>query len=446
MVRPALRPAACVCAMLASLAAAAHQQPPSPTLQPLPVTRLDERQRPLPTGALPVTRIDEQRRESLLDQGPPFSLSFAEPQRLRELLVLLVRGTRLSVVIDPGVEGTFVGELNHVTLRQALDAILHPLGLDYAVDGTVIHVFTVKVETRIFNIDYVVTRRTGARTVNAPTGVGGAPRAAVSSIDETDLFEDITNALKTTLLSSDGRFNVDRKAGLLQVTDYPARLDRVSTYLETALLRVHRQVLIQAQVIEVLLRDPSQGGVDWSRVFDAAAVGVRPRQTVPPGAFAGTLGVAGFQGLLAAIAAQGDVNVLSTPRVVAMNNEPAVMRVGTEDVYFAQAAPQAVTEGLVLSITPQISADGVITMSISPSVTERTGQATSKLGETVPVISVRETDTLVRVREGETVVMAGLLQDRSTSTGRRERTNRKSDLVILLTPRLMTLAGTGAEP
>jgi type II secretory pathway component GspD/PulD (secretin) len=155
-----------------------------------------------------------------------------------------------------------------------------------------------------------------------------------------------------------------------------------------------------------------------------------------------------------------------------MNNQPAVMRIGTQDIFFVTTSqveaqsgtilqttvsPQSLTEGIVLSVTPQISADGVIHMSINPSITERTGLATSRLGDTVPIVSVRETDTLVRVRQGETVVIAGMMQDRTnTDTSkvpflgdvpvignlfkRTERTRRKTDLVILLTP---TVIGPG---
>jgi general secretion pathway protein D len=124
------------------------------------------------------------------------------------------------------------------------------------------------------------------------------------------------------------------------------------------------------------------------------------------------------------------------------------------------------TEGVVLSVTPQISADGIIHMNINPSITERTGVATSRLGDQVPIISVRETDTLVRVRQGETIVIAGLMQDRaSVDTAkvpligdvpvvghlfkRTEKSRRKTDLVILLTPTVMgpgeTIATTARE-
>jgi type II secretory pathway component GspD/PulD (secretin) len=157
-----------------------------------------------------------------------------------------------------------------------------------------------------------------------------------------------------------------------------------------------------------------------------------------------------------------------------MNNQPAIMRIGTQDVFFitttqtdpstgqilqSTVSPQSLTEGVVLSVTSQISADGIIHMSINPSVTERTGVATSRLGDQVPIVSVRETDTLVRVREGETIVIAGLMQDRtSLDTAkipilgdvpfvgnlfkRTEERRTKTDLVILLTPSLMGPAET----
>jgi len=148
------------------------------------------------------------------------------------------------------------------------------------------------------------------------------------------------------------------------------------------------------------------------------------------------------------------------------------MRVGTQDVFFKTTAqtdavtgrilqttvePQAITEGVVLSVTPQISGDGMINMSISPSLTERTGEATSRFGDTVPILSVRETDTLVRVHENETIVIAGLMEERMRREERKvpfmgdlpgvgrlfrgQVTNRrKTDLVILLTPTVMTPA------
>ena len=132
-----------------------------------------------------------------------------------------------------------------------------------------------------------------------------------------------------------------------------------------------------------------------------------------------------------------------------MNNEPAYMRVGREGVYFVttertdpvtgaretRAEPRGISEGLVLTVTPQIAADGIIQMSVSPTVTERTGETTSAQGDAVPVVNVREADTLVRVRSGETAVISGMLQG---------DVERQTDLVVLLMPTLVVPAPASA--
>jgi MSHA biogenesis protein MshL len=444
---------------------------------------------------LPVIQLEEGRREP---GEQTFSLTFAEPIPIIELLLLLVRDTGVSLVPDPDVQGTFVGELRDVTLRQALDLILQPLGLEYTLQNNVLRVFPRQLHTRIFSINYVGTRRSATRTMGASTSLGsavfgamapetavvppvGAPPGSatgVTSADSGDVFDDIVAGLRT-LLSADGRFNLDRKAGLLQVVDYAGRLDRVGLYLEAVQTRVNRQVQISARVIEVTLAARFAAGIDWGLVLERAGDAVVLTQRLAPAGGMVTMGldIRDFGAFITALASQGTVNVLSSPRVVAMNNEPAVMRVGTQDVFFVTlsqvdalsgrvlqtlVAPQAITEGVVLSVTPQISGDGIISMSVMPSVTARTGEATSRFGDTVPVLSVRETDTFVRVAEGQTIVIAGLMQERMDLERskvpllgdvplfgglfrREERIARKLDLVVLLTPVVMTPAAIAVE-
>jgi MSHA biogenesis protein MshL len=348
-------------------------------------------------------------------------------------------------------------------------------------------------DTRIFAINCIGTRRSGTRILAANTAVDAAGRAVssgdktaaggrgtqVSATDDSDLFEEIATGL-ATLMSADGKFNLDRKASLLQVTDYPDRLDRIGLYLETVETRVNRQVHIQANVIEVELREPFSTGINWSTLFHASAGITVTEESGAKGGGAVTLGVKlrDFDALVRALESQGRVRVLASPSVVAMNNEPAVMRVGTEDVFFlctseideatgrvtqTTALPQTITEGVVLSVTPQISSDGVISMSIAPTITDRTGQATSRYGDTVPIVSVREANTVVRVREGETVIIAGLMQERPVSYEgkvpvlgdvpllgglfrRDEQATHKTDLVILLTPTMRSPPGRPQGP
>jgi MSHA type pilus biogenesis protein MshL len=498
--RGAARQAAVLLAIVVSpVLIQAQQAQPAAPLQPVPITQLDLRQ--------PHPELDGQR----------ISLGFSDATPIKDILLLLVRDTRLSVIPDPSLDQTFLGDLKNVTIREALDLILEPLGLDYSIRGEVIRVFPRELETRFYSIDYVITQRSGSRSIAGTTGasgsnlglggaglqsslVAGAAGAAgiggvgagaasggstsqVSGTDSPNLYTDLGEGVKA-LLSGDGRMNLDRTAALLHVTDRPSRLARVEQYLEAVMLRVTRQVQIEAKVIEVELRDEFSAGINWQAVLGGLTNNATATQTLAPattGGFTLALNVGDFSALLNAFAAQGKVNVLSSPRITAMNNEPAVMRIGTQDVFFttttqidsqsgqivqSTVTPQSLTEGVVLSVTPQISADGIIHMNINPSITERTGVATSRLGDQVPIISVRETDTLVRVRQGETIVIAGLMQDRaSIDTAkvpvigdvpvvghlfkRTEKSRRKTDLVILLTPTVMgpgeTIATTARE-
>ena len=121
-----------------------------------------------------MTQLDERQQGNDLDSARPITLTAADPTPITELLLLLVRDTRLSVVADPDVTGTFRGDLKQVTLRQALEMILQPHGLDYSVQGNLIRVFKRRAETRIFDLNYVVTRRSGSRSLGASSSVAPA--------------------------------------------------------------------------------------------------------------------------------------------------------------------------------------------------------------------------------------------------------------------------------
>ena len=410
-----------------------------------------------PLRPLAVTQLDERQRGGELDGTRPLTITQSEPTPITDVLLMLVRDTRLSVVPDPDVEGTFRGELKDVTLRQALEMILQPHGYDYSVQGNLIRVFKRRLETRRFDLNYVITRRTGSRTSSASTAIGQGSSADIIDSDAGDIFGDVAAGVQT-LLSPDGRFNMDKKAALLQATDFPDRLDQIQLYLDAVQNRATRQVQIRAKVIEIELNDQFAAGIDWRDVAKETGDSISVTQDV--------------DALLEALERQGRVTVLASPMVNALNNEPAIMRVGTQDVYFKSTTrtdaasgrilqttlePQSVTEGVALSVTPQISGDGMINMSIMPTLTERTGHATSRDGDQVPVLSVREADTLVRVHDNETIVIAGLMDERLRPEERRtpvlgylpgigslfrsETSNRrKTDLIILLTPTVMTPA------
>jgi len=353
--------------------------------------------RTAPMPPLPLTQLDNRAQSPDLDNRA-FSLTFAQPVAINDVLLLLVRGTTLSVVPDPSIGGSFIGDLKAVTIRQALGLILRPLGLDFTVDGGVIHVFRREPETRLFAADYLAAERTG----DASIGIDPATRASgsyarVMTSVKGDVFTDIAKGVQG-LLSNRGTFNVDRKAGLIQVTDFPERLDRVGAYLEAVSDRVLRQVQIEARVVEVELGGNRAATLDWTGLRQT-----RDREQV-----------------MAALAAQGTVTILAAPRLVVLNNEPAIVR----------------TEGLTLAVTPQIAEDGVVTLSLSPLV------------GTPPA---RQADMIARVSDGETIVVACFGRDQesrekksSTTSGgwfghSTVVTKKHIELVVLLTPRIVPL-------
>ena len=283
-----------------------------------------------------------------------------------------------------------------------------------------------------------------------------------------------------------GVFSINQLTGIIVITSYPEILGKAAEFIEAVEGTAQRQVLIEAKIVEVLLDDEFIHGIDWKLVFNAKGdknpknKWARFDQTATDflaNAFTGTTGVfsqftmatGAMKVLIQALEEQGTVNIISSPKVSTLNNQTAIIRVATvETVFLGQtttiattatttqegASTSTVTIGVTLDVTPQISASGMITMSIHPAITDQVGETTSRFGDTAPKIAVRETDTVVRVRDGETIVIGGLMSDKVIVTedkfpllwrlpgiGRafvaEKKTVDKIDLVIFITPTIL---------
>lgn len=387
--------------------AAAVQVPhPSTQLPPLPVTQLDPR-------------------EVTLDSTRRLTLTFAEPQPIRGVLDLLVQGTPFSLAVDSAVTGQFTGELKQLTLREALTTLLAPLGLDFSTEGTVISVFRRRPETRVFDLDILNVTRTWQRT--AGVGSNGGTGTLSTAVPPDDVFDGIGAGIQA-LLSDVGRFHIDRRAGLATVTDFSERLDRVGSYLETLHIRASREVHLQARVLEVTLT--AGDSIDWAAVRQKLGL---PRDSTDSG-----LG-ADIDAVQRALTGQGNVNVMSAPDLVTLNNEPAIVRVGTLDDTM-----------VTLTVVPQISPDGLIQLSVSPSVDASAGHPTPKAPRE---IRVNEADTIARVRDGTTVVLSGFLRLQGVTKkasgfgalfSAQARTTAHVEMVVLIRARVVTPAAVAA--
>jgi len=293
---------------------------------------------------------------------------------------------------------------------------------------------------------------------------------------------------------------INKSTGVILVTDYPNNLNRIASYLETMEGSSQRQVTIQAKILEVILSDENKEGINWKVIqalprsinlawgltnkagttgYPGVSGGFTLSDTTTgttidtPGTFkikpfGGTLaigaGEVALSDIIQALSEQGDVKVLSSPTISTLNNQKAIIRVGNQDVFFITGAiatqttvtqviqPMTIDVGIILDVTPQIAEDGTILMNIHPSITEKTGEKATPDGRTTfPLLSVRETDTTVRVKDGQTIIIAGLIQEKNEETyigvpvlesipvfgglfRYRAQKKRNSELVIMITP------------
>ena len=292
------------------------------------------------------------------------------------------------------------------------------------------------------------------------------------------------------MISEKGNLVINKLANIILVTDFSTNLKSIASFLEEVEGSAQRQVMIQAKVVEVTLSDQYKMGLDWSGISRMGSThgtlsgNMSFAQSLSPGTGVFQMGVSNhdFTVLLDAMAQQGQLNILSSPKISTLNNQKAVIKVGREEIFFepeydvvtttdphtgeikdtrsvlSSVEPQTVTIGVVMDVTPQISSDGYINMHIHPSVTDLVRTEEFKLqGEvyaTAPLIDIRETDTVVRAREGQTIVIAGMMQDKKKETVTRtpllgdipglgalfrntEQEKQKTELVILLTPTVL---------
>ena len=520
---------------------------PAPVAEPL--------KPPAPRGEKLVELVVPQREEEKKVPEQLYSL-FVREASIQDVLLTFSKESEFNIVIDPGLSAKVTIDLKQVTLKEALDALLSPLGWTYAVQGKFVKIFKPQMETRLFTLNYIATKRSGKREIYASTtggtqamsypgqtsstGLAGLPSAVtprasragftdLTSVDEVDLWNEVQKGLEAIIFGAmaepekegsseagkitstrvDGqgkKLIINRSTGLIWVTDFPAVLNKVASLLEGIEGTSQRQVTIQAKIMEVILSEESKAGINWKVIQGlprsinlAWGLTDQAGTTGFPGGSAGFISGGGLGGtagaipapgtfkinplggifsigpggaeipladIMQAISQQGKIKVLSSPTISTLNNQKAIIRVGNQDVYFITGAvstqttvtqtvqPVTIDIGIILDVTPQIAEDGTIIMNIHPSITDKTGEKAAPDGKsTFPLLSVRETDTTVRVRDNQTIIIAGLMQEKTQNTyvgipglksipllgalfRYREETKTNVELVIMITPTL----------
>ncbi len=472
------------------------------TVQPLPVSNKMEATTPLELDLL--VRLPQPEPTAVLtDDESERKFSFLiSNMNVKEALRLFANAFQLNIVVEKDVEGVIDVEFHDLPLKQAIPLMLGSGDYYWDVKNNIIHVRSQ--ETRQFTVDYLRLIRKGegasSATVNSGEGAssesgesgGAAGSVSIAHADEIHFWGELETQLKE-LSSPSGKIVISRLAGTIVVSDQHAYVEDIAEYLEQIQRAIHRQVDIQVSIIEVSLDDSSALGVNWARIADAMdpthavnlnitgqvgtpAGGIAAKPEVLNLAYQNTNSGNQVSALISALEEQGNVQVVSQPHIRTLNNQTSLIKVGTDRTFFrreqttdstsagsittATDVAQVVTEGVVLSITPQISANGWILMDISPVVTRVSSVATVRgssgaVQSSAPNLDVAQVTSLVRARSGETVVIGGLIQTQESITERNIPGTRwlgalknlaggtykslvKKELIMIVTPIIVT--------
>lgn len=495
-------------------------------LKPMPADRArQERPEAVDRALLPPAQADLPRQKPL---EPRFDLAVNNAPAA-QVFMAIVSGTRYGMVVQPDLGGTLTLNLKDVTVGEALETIRELYGYDYTIQGTRIMVKSNSLQTRLFQINYLASRRAGMSSTRVfsgsvtssgsssssgtTSGTGSTSSstsrtlesASVETTQFNDFWQELAEALggllgcdvrhgtaagaqpgaaagagssggtglvsqlggqRTTIACRDGRNLVqNQQAGVVMVRAMPAELRAVEEYLKAIQVVVERQVMIEAKIVEVQLKDGFESGINWTRFNDAGAWrwsagsdtrnlnfdgSQAPGSTIGNTLGSGILGSTGrtdgglfglafrttsFAALLQFLESQGYVQVLSSPRIATLNNQKAVLKVGVDEFFVTSVSSSTTTtssgttsaptitlqpffSGIALDVTPQIDEEDHIILHVHPSIStvaEKT--KTINLGSLgtyqlpLATSAVNETDSIVRVPDGQIVAIGGLMKE-----------------------------------
>jgi len=463
----------------------------------------------VPFGAINTAQPNDQQRFNIVANNVPAKDFFAG----------LVRNTKYNMTVSPLVSGMISLELKRVTISDVMDTVREVYGFEYQLTPSGYQVSPRQLKTQIFNVNYLNMDRNGksnttfssgelskSTSYTSPVGVGTnqkevSPSGSIETISKASFWNELKQNLEMVVGTQDGRSVViNPQSGAVIVRAYTDELRKVDEYLESIQSNMQRQVLIEAQVLEVQLSAAYQTGINW-RLFDiwqgpafndggyptpGNTVAGFPNVGTAPGIanqdnFSSIFTLSAsrkssFHSFIQLLSTQGKVNVLSSPRVSTTNNQKAVIKVGQNRFFVTDVSSNTVAStatstsqnitltpffsGIALDVTPQINRDGNITLHIHPVVStvtlDRQQFTVNGQPQDLPLAqsSVRESDSIVRAKSGQIVVIGGLMQSSSSDYGARtpgterlgifsglfksvNKSASKLELVILLRPVLV---------
>ena len=387
----------------------------------------------------------------------------------------IVKDTPYSVAIHPDVTGEISLDLKQVTLLDVFDLVAELYGYEIERKQNIFRIYPSGMRTETFAINYLLMTRDGSTQTSITSGgvtqgsgnsgnsqntfSGNSSNSSnnstnsnnnsngtnISTRTETNFWAELLATLESMLGDGDGkRVMVTPQAGLVTVRAMPKEIRAVKAFLDVSEEIIQRQVVLEARIIEVSLDDGYQQGINWGQILaNSGSTDFQFSNT--PSSIGNNISAAlgnvtslsfinkDFSGVLSLLSTQGNVQVLSSPRVTAINNQKAVIKVGNDEYFVTDVSSQSTISssttsvvpnieltpffsGIALDVTPQIDADGMVLLHVHPSVIETQEQekivTLNQEQFVLPLAqsNIRESDTVIRAKSGEIVVIGGLMQ------------------------------------
>jgi general secretion pathway protein D len=453
---------------------------------------------------------------------------------VRELLFALARDANINVDVHPAITGNVTLNAIDQGLYQILDRITRQLAVRYENRDNTLVIMPDSAFLRAYRVDYVNVTRTSTGKIGASSSIEASGEARftntsssnIDTVSNNEFWETLRASLDEIVrpLTGEGdpgqqRVILNREGGIVLVRATSLQHELVQEYLDRVMASAMRQVLIEATIVEVQLNDRYQAGIDW-QIFTRQGGLLGAGLTL--GTDVGSAFTAGASGAITGLILNasdaptgspkrdvevsirllnefGDTQVLSSPKVMTLNNQPATLKVVDNEVYFditteivagnALTGTEAtvsldtdvrtVSVGLVMNVTPQISDSDNVTLNVRPTITrirnfvsdpavpvalQQAGGAAGDLAieNLIPVIQTRESESVMRVGSGQLAILGGLMQDTRSKDDEsvpgasevpvfgelfnfREREQIKTELVVFLRPTVIRTPDVNAD-